>query len=203
MTIRHVLFDADGVLQEIRGGFFTSAEPLLGERAREILTVASERERPLLTGDGDFLAVLGDVLREYDVDVAPADLFAAVWQNLAVSQDSLDLVRGLREAGYGVHLGTNQARERAAYMRTALPYEELFDVTLYSCDLGIAKPDAEFFRTAATKIGAAPEAILFVDDHSPNVESARAVGMVAVDWRLAHGHDTLLRLLAEQGVAPA
>lgn len=202
-TIRHVLFDADGVLQEIRGGFYTSARPLLGERAREILDLASERERPLLASDDDFLPVLADVLRHYDVDVQAADLFAAVWQNIATSAASLDLVRGLRDAGYGVHLGTNQVRRRADYMRAALPYDELFDVKLYSCDLGVAKPEAAFFQKAATRIGAEPGAILFIDDHSPNVESAGATGMAAVRWRIDEGHDVLLERLAEYRVTPA
>jgi len=202
-TIRHVLFDADGVLQEVRGGFYASATPLLGERAREILNLASEHERPLLASDDDFLPVLDDVLRRYDVDVRAADLFAAVWQNIATSAASLDLVRGLRDAGFGVHLGTNQIRRRADYMRATLPYDELFDVKLYSCDLGVAKPDAAFFQKAVTRIGAEPAAILFIDDHSPNVESARSNGMAAVDWRINQGHDALLELLAEHGVAPA
>jgi putative hydrolase of the HAD superfamily len=203
MNIRHVLFDADGVLQEIRGGFYTSAEPFLGERTREIMNLASEYERPLLAGDDDFLPVLADVLRQYDVDVPAADLFAAVWLNITTSPASLDLVRGLRDAGYGVHLGTNQVRRRAEYMRAAMPYDELFDVKLYSCDLGVAKPDAAFFQKAATRIGAEPAAILFIDDHSPNVEGARSTGMAAVHWRIKEGHAVLLERLAEHGVAPA
>lgn len=197
-----MLFDADGVLQEIRDGFYASAAPLLGERAPEILNLASEYERPLLGGDEDFLPVLADVLRRYDVDVPAADLFAAVWLNIATSPASLDLVRGLRDAGYGVHLGTNQVRRRADHMRAALPYDELFDVKLYSCDLGVAKPDAAFFQKAATRIGAEPGAILFIDDHSPNVEGARSTGMPAVHWRIKEGHDVLLTRLAEHGVAP-
>ncbi|WP_454853004.1 HAD family hydrolase [Promicromonospora soli] len=201
-TIRHVLFDADGVLQEIPGGFYRSAEPLLGERTREILNLASEHERPLLAGDDDFLPVLDGVLRQYGLDVPAADLYAAVWQNIAASPASLDLVRGLRDAGYGVHLGTNQVRRRADHMRATLPYDELFDVKLYSCDLGVAKPDAAFFQKAATRIGAEPATILFIDDHSPNVEGARSTGMAGVHWRIKEGHHALRERLAEHGVAP-
>jgi putative hydrolase of the HAD superfamily len=201
-TLQHVLFDADGVLQEIPGGFYHAAEPLLGERTREILNLASEHERPLLASDDDFLPVLDRVLRQYDLDVPAADLYTAVWQNIAASPTSLDLVRGLRDAGYGVHLGTNQVRRRADHMRATLPYDELFDVKLYSCDLGVAKPDAAFFQKAATRIGAEPAAILFIDDHSPNVEGARSTGMAAVHWRISEGHDALLERLTGHGVAP-
>ncbi|GAA2218930.1 hypothetical protein GCM10010413_06310 [Promicromonospora sukumoe] len=202
-TIRHVLFDADGVLQEIRGGFYAAAEPLLGEHARPVLDEASERERPLLAGDEDFLPVLAQVLREQGLDVAAADLYAAVWQNTELSAPSFDLVRRLRAAGYGIHLGTNQVRRRADYMRAELGYEELFDVRLYSCDLGVAKPDPGFFEKAATRIGAGPAEILFVDDHAANVAGARSTGMAAVHWHLDEGHDALVERLAEHGVRPA
>lgn len=201
-TIRHVLFDADGVLQEVRGGFYDAAEPLLGERTREILTLASERERPLLAGNDDFLPILAGILREYDVDVPAADLYAAVWQNIEPAPASLDLVRQLRGAGYGVHLGTNQVRRRADYMKATLPYDGLFDVSLYSCDLGLAKPDPAFFRDAATRIGAAPDAVLFIDDHARNVDGARSTGMAAVHWCLQEGHDVLLERLGAHDVAP-
>jgi putative hydrolase of the HAD superfamily len=202
-TIRHILFDADGVLQGFPNGFYHAAEQLLGEQTREILTLASEREHLLLAGNDDFLPVLAGVLREYGVEVPAADLYAAVWQNIEPAPASLDLVRELREAGYGVHLGTNQIRRRADHMKATLPYDDLFDVSLYSCDLGVAKPDPAFFLKAATRIGAPPAEVLFIDDHSPNVEGARSTGMAAVHWRLQEGHDVLLEQLAVHGVAPA
>ncbi|MEV0891384.1 HAD-IA family hydrolase [Promicromonospora sp. NPDC050262] len=202
-TIRHVLFDADGVLQQIRGGFYTAAEALLGEHARAVLDTASDRERPLLASDEDFLPVLAQVLREQGLDVAANDLYAAVWQNTEPSASSFDLVRRLRAAGYGVHLGTNQVRRRAEYLRTVLGYDELFDVSLYSCDLGVAKPDPGFFEKAATRIGAESAEILFVDDHPANVEGARSTGMAAVHWCLDEGHAVLVDRLAEHGVRPA
>lgn len=41
----------------------------------------------------------------------------------------------LRRNGYGVHLGTNQDRNRATYMRAVLGYDALFDVSCYSREL--------------------------------------------------------------------
>lgn len=203
-TIRHVLFDADGVLQQVRGGFYTAAETVLGEHARTVLDEASERERPLLAGDEDFLPALTQVLREQGrEDVAATDLYAAVWQNTEPSAESFDLVRRLRAAGYGVHLGTNQVRRRAEYMRTVLGYDDVFDVNLYSCELGVAKPDPAFFEKAATRIGADAASVLFVDDHAANVDGARSAGMAAVHWCLDEGHDALVDRLAAHGVHPA
>jgi hypothetical protein len=35
--IRHVLFDADGVIQSLPGGWYAAIEPYVGERAEEFL----------------------------------------------------------------------------------------------------------------------------------------------------------------------
>lgn len=35
--IRHLLFDADGVLQDIPGGWYAAMEPYLGGKSREFL----------------------------------------------------------------------------------------------------------------------------------------------------------------------
>ncbi|PJI94496.1 HAD superfamily hydrolase (TIGR01509 family) [Luteimicrobium subarcticum] len=116
------------------------------------------------------------------------------------SRASLELVRLLRAGGFGVHLGTNQESYRGAYMRDVLGYDALFDVSCYSYDLGVTKPDPGFFVEAARRIGADPAEVLFVDDTERNVEAARTVGMPAFRWDVTQGHGLLLGLLAQHGI---
>jgi putative hydrolase of the HAD superfamily len=200
-TVRHVLFDADGVLQVVPGGdWYALVEPFVGERAREFLHRAWELERPTLTGDGELLPLLAGLLEEYGV-AAPADeLFAAAWCRLDPVPETVAVARALRRNGYGIHLGTNQDGGRAAYLRSAFGYDDLFDTSCYSCELGVAKPDPAFFVEAARRIGAAPHEILFVDDTAANVEGATAAGLVAFRWSVGDGRDALLDLLARHGV---
>jgi putative hydrolase of the HAD superfamily len=201
--IRHVLFDADGVIQSIPGGWYAAMEPYAVGRAQEFLHGAWKDEKPMLAGQGDFLPLLAARLIEYEVSVPAEEIYHAVWHHIEPDIESLRLVRALRANGYGVHLGTNQEQLRAAHMRTALGYDELFDVSCYSCDLGVTKPDAGFFAAAALRIGAEPSSILFVDDSARNVEGARAAGLAAEQWELEQRHDVLLALLASHGVRPA
>lgn len=42
------------------------------------------------------------------------------------------------------------------------------------------KPDPRIFELAAERVGVRPGEIVFVDDFAPNVEAARAIGMLAV-----------------------
>lgn len=196
-----MLLDADGVLQHLPGGWFAAMEPYLGERAREFLLETWSDEKPFLRGDGDYLPELARALAAYGVADPVEVVYAAVWHRIEVVEQTVALIHDLRAAGYGVHLGTNQERRRADYMRTTLGYDDLFDVSCYSCELKAAKPDPEFFRRAAALIGAEPATICFVDDSEPNVTAAREAGLVAVHWALEQGHPALIALLADNGVA--
>lgn len=194
--IAHVLFDADGVLQEIPGGWYAAIEPHLGERSEEFMRYTWKEECPTLAGEGDYLEVLARDLRTFGIDTPAEVVFADVWQNIQVHDDVLALVEAIRAAGYGVHLGTNQDRHRGEYMRQALGYERIFEVLCYSYDLGVAKPDPAFFAEAARRIGADPGEILFIDDHGKNVEGAREAGMPAFRWTTRDGLPELRDLLA-------
>ncbi len=199
--ILHVLFDADGVLQDMPGGWYAALEPYVGERAREFCHQTWKDELPTLAGRGDYLPLLAAVLLEYGV-TEPVDLvYRQVWQRIERDDASFGIVAALRRNGYGVHLGTNQERRRGDYMRTELGYDALFDTSCYSYDVGVAKPDPSFFTEAARRIGADPSTILFIDDSAANVGGARAAGLTAVHWDLEQGHDALVDLLAQHGVA--
>ena len=199
--VRHVLFDADGVIQSIPGGWYAAMEPYVGERAQEFLHGTWKDEKPMLAGQGEYLPLLAARLTEFGVSASVEQVYRDVWQRIDPDRASLAIVRALRANGYGVHLGTNQERHRAAHMRVTLGYDALFDVSCYSCDLGVTKPDPGFFAEAARRVGAEPSSILFIDDSASNVEGARGAGLAAEQWELGHGHDVLLALLAGHGVA--
>jgi putative hydrolase of the HAD superfamily len=199
-AIRHVLFDADGVLQELPGGWLAAAEPYLGERALEFLERAYEAHLPTLAGQGDYLVILAGVLADFGIAAALADIYRDIWLGMEPAPASLAVVRALRVNGYGVHLGTNQDRHRAAHMREVLGYDALFDVSCYSWELGAAKPDPVFFTEAVRRIGGEPSAILFIDDSIRNVAAARDAGLTAEQWSLDEGHDALHALLARHGI---
>ncbi|MFE5336685.1 HAD family hydrolase [Isoptericola sp. NPDC056573] len=198
--IRHVLFDADDVLQVVPGGWYALMEPHAGERARDVVHRAWKAERPTLAGEGDLLLLLAEVLTEQGVTAPVEQVFADVWCRVETAPQTFAVVDALRRNGYGIHLGTNQDRHRAAYLRGTLGYDDLFDVSCYSHDLGVAKPDPAFFVEAARRIGADPASILFVDDRPANVEGARTAGLAAVCWTVDDGIPALVDLLAEHGV---
>ncbi|TCC32915.1 HAD family hydrolase [Kribbella speibonae] len=201
--IRHVLFDADGVLQDLPGGWYAAMEPYLGDRSKEFLHETWSDELPMLAGRGDYLPVLAASLQKYGVSTPATEVYDAVWKNIVLIEESLEIVRTLKRNGYGVHLGTNQECYRGAHMRQALGYDDLFDVSCYSYDLGVAKPDPAFFTRAADRIGAPADSILFIDDTPKNITGARTAGLHAEQWDVTQGHTTLHTLFTHHGVAAA
>jgi putative hydrolase of the HAD superfamily len=198
--IRHLLLDADGVLQTIPGGWVESAAAFLGGASLEVLEQVWVDELPALRGEGDFLSELRTAFERLGIDADADEFYGALWNVIEVAPEMVELVHRARAAGYGVHLGTNQHRQRAALMRASLGYDDLFDVSCYSCELGAAKPEPAFFERALALIGAEPATVLFIDDNAANVEAARAVGLLAERWDLEVGLPRLLELVVGHGV---
>ncbi|NCW82549.1 MAG: hypothetical protein EBV68_11845 [Betaproteobacteria bacterium] len=56
-----------------------------------------------------------------------------------------------------------------------------FDDGIFSCDVGLAKPQAEIFRLAAARFGfTSSDNVIFIDDNKANVDAARQFGWEAV-----------------------
>lgn len=60
---------------------------------------------------------------------------------------------------------------------------ELFDEIVISAEVGMIKPDPRIYRLAAEKLGVAPEACVFFDDHEVYAQAARDAGMHGLYYR--------------------
>jgi putative hydrolase of the HAD superfamily len=193
--VRHILLDADDVLQELPGGWLAALEVYAGQRSADLLAALAVAEAPSLCGaEPAFFPALTKLLKEFKVRASALEVHVAVWERIDVLPHTRDLVADLRARGYGVHLATNQPPERAAYMRKKLGYDKLFDSSFYSCAIGYAKPDPAYFRKVLATLGAEPGEVGFVDDRVANVAAAREVGLVAHQWRVGDDLEILRAL---------
>lgn len=51
-----------------------------------------------------------------------------------------------------------------------------------SSKIGYFKPNADFFEYSLSKLGISPEVAIFVDDKPENVETARSLGMIGIQF---------------------
>lgn len=197
-----VLFDADGVVQSSPADVWDRLGALLPEHVEReaFLSDLFAAELPTLTGEGDFLAAVAATLQAWRCPPAAAPDLAALWRLLEVDAGVVSVIGALRATGVRCYLATNQHAYRAAYMRAELGYEAVFDGQFYSCELGLAKPQAAYFEHILAVTGVPTHSALFLDDSERNVLGARTVGLRAGLFDRAMGVDALHALLSGHGL---
>ncbi len=197
--IEVLLLDADGVMQQVADGWLDSVRAASDGNADALLADIFAAERPCLVGNGDFRSALANVLAARGI-AASVDEVMTAWTRIEPIEDVLVHVERLRAAGITVALASNQQSHRARYMRRELGYEHLFDHLFFSCDLGVVKPDPEYFELIVQRLRCPAERILFLDDHHANVAAAAAVGLQARQFRAATQLIEIDALLASYGL---
>lgn len=94
-----------------------------------------------------------------------------------VKQDVLDVLEELRANGYKLALISNASTAEVSAWNES-PLKNCFDVVVFSCHSGLAKPDADIYHLAANKLEVEPQKCLFVGDGGSNEhEGCRNAGM--------------------------
>jgi putative hydrolase of the HAD superfamily len=86
----------------------------------------------------------------------------------------------LHRAGLTTALLSNMELDMAIHARKHFPWLDYFDHQMFSCDVGLIKPDPAIFRECVRRVGVRPWEALFVDDRQDNVEAAEATGIMAI-----------------------
>ena len=91
-----------------------------------------------------------------------------------------DIVRRLKEAGYGVYGLTNWSSETFPLVKDKYAIFKQLDGMVVSGEEHLLKPDAAIYKCLLERYNLQAEESLFVDDNADNVTGARNVGMKAV-----------------------
>ena len=105
------------------------------------------------TGELELLEILPVCLERFHVRVE-ASVFIRQWVEHEHHTDPqlLERIQNLRSRGAPCYLGTNQERNRANYMKLEMGFLNVFDGVYASSDLGVRKPDFEFYKRFKAKI---------------------------------------------------
>jgi putative hydrolase of the HAD superfamily len=106
-------------------------------------------------------------------------------ESLVPRPDALETLAELRRRGHRLGLITVCAEEVArVWEETALA--GAFDETVFSCEVGISKPDPRIYEIACEGLGVEPDECLFVGDGANDeLPGAERVGMTAVQLRVS------------------
>jgi putative hydrolase of the HAD superfamily len=106
--------------------------------------------------------------------------------------------RALKQRGLLTAILSNMGDDVLASVERAFDWIHRFDVLVWSYQFGAAKPDPAIYRHTLGKLGVQPEETLFIDDKLENIEAARALGMVAIQFSTV---ERLRQDLAAAGLA--
>ena len=126
-------------------------------------------------------------------EAAPADVAAAVRLRMAFTERALvprpsaiETLATLRAAGCKLGLISDCSSE-VPLLWPNTPFAALFDAALFSCAVGLKKPDPRLYRLACDRLGVPPQRCLYVGDGgSRELSGAAAAGLEPVLLRAAH-----------------
>lgn len=119
--------------------------------------------------------------RERGHDVDPFEVLKTISIGGGASELLVERTLQLRRDGYRTALVTNNIAEFRDGWRKLVPVDDMFEVVVDSCEVGMRKPDARVFHLALELLGGvAAERAAFLDDAPGNIAAARRLGMHTV-----------------------
>ena len=108
--------------------------------------------------------------------------FLSIWTRLLrANEEIIPLVERLKSS-HKLVLGSNTDEIHHTYCEQHVEALAQFDESFLSFQMGLLKPDPQFFIHILNELEASPGDCLFIDDSPENVESARSVGMTGLQF---------------------
>jgi putative hydrolase of the HAD superfamily len=187
--VRNVVFDFGGVLvtwrpQEIIDSFY--AEPHL----REALRTHAFHHDDWLDMDRGTLDEASVVRRCADRMARPESELEALFDHVRAAltpiEPTVELLRELRERrGLKLYGLSNMSEAIFAYLDDRHDFFKLFDGIVVSAAVKLLKPEPAIYQHLRDRFGLDFAESVFIDDLARNVESARGVGLPAIQFESA------------------
>ena len=88
----------------------------------------------------------------------------------------------LRQHGIRTAILSNMGDTVLANIEREFDWLPRFDVLVWSYQHNMAKPDPAIYRLTLDRLGTHPEESLFIDDKQSNIDAARALGLLAIQF---------------------
>lgn len=112
--------------------------------------------------------------------------------------DTVETLARLKSEGYKLGLISDCTAE-IPLLWPSTPMASLIDVPIFSCSVGLKKPDPRIYLLACERLGVTPEKCLFMGDGGSNeLSGANAVGMFPVLIRVAYENEHNTRRHGEE-----
>ncbi len=127
------------------------------------------------------------VLQHYGLDPNSFDLPRFIQEDVAswthLNESMLQFITESKDKIPKLAMISNMVDDTLVFMRRHYDWLDLFDELIFSCELGVNKPDREIYEICLRKLMIPPRDCLFVDDSAKNVRGATESGMYALQFK--------------------
>ena len=183
--IRNVVFDFGGVLvrwqpEAVIAGFYAD------EPSRALVRDAVIRHPDWIDIDRGSLSESAAIERFAARMGRPAAEMRALMQHIKDSltplPDSIALLNELAQRGVPLYGLSNMSVPFFALLKSRHEHWDRFRGIVISGEVGLVKPDPEIFHHLTQRHGLLAAETVFIDDHLPNIESARRLGFRTIHF---------------------
>lgn len=191
-----LLFDLGGVLTEsvaFENLSHLLLEPLDGSTIRE-RWLSSSSVRRFERGEISPEDFAERFIAEWNIRLSPqAFLNEFVSWPRGYFPGALDMIHALRKT----HRVACLSNSNVLHWERLTALEDDFDITFFSHQLGVIKPDREAFMLALSRCNVEPSEVCFFDDCLDNIHAAQSLGITAFH---VEGFESVRQVLHEQGL---
>lgn len=98
----------------------------------------------------------------------------------------IEKIQELRKKWVQCYVATNQEKYRLNYLRKDMNFENLFDGLFCSAEMGMKKPDLQYYQSIIDTLWVLPSDIMYYDDAEENIEAAKNLGIQSILYRTIH-----------------
>jgi len=194
LRIRGLIFDLGGVAVEWSNAVtYDYIEKKYGIPSAEFKRGAEKGMPRVQTGEESEERWMSETFRRFgSVPEGAGEIWGTTFEAAHYNEETIKLVKRLRQRGYRVAALSNLEPSRARWLRRH-GIDELFDVVVFSCEVGVRKPDLEagkpsdlaVYRLTLSRLGLEVKECIFIDDNSNCVAAAESMGLKSILFKNA------------------
>ena len=109
-------------------------------------------------------------------------MLEAVPESLVPIPETLDIIHRLNNAGTPLFILSNIGHWTLERLLEAHDFWDIFQGCIFSCEVGMIKPEPEIYRHLLDAYDLVPEETLFIDDLDVNTRAAEALGIRTIQF---------------------
>ncbi|MBN1664478.1 MAG: HAD family phosphatase [Deltaproteobacteria bacterium] len=126
------------------------------------------------------------IFRHYNLEPNDRDIARLIRDDVAswmhINKPVIRFVQDCKRKAITLAIISNMPRDLLVHIEAHAQWLNLFDASVFSCNVGINKPAGDIYALCLDRLGLSPDECLFVDDSHENVRGARAAGMASIQF---------------------